>query len=115
MKHIRLIILALAVIAMLPSPGYAEGAGIEWDSLNDEVKRLYDAGKYDRAIVVAKEALEVAENVGPDHPNVAPSLNDLALLYKAQGLYAKAEPLCKRSLAIREKARFLSAVVTNWA
>ncbi len=31
-------------------------------------------------------------------------LNNLALLYKAQGRYAEAEPLYKRSLAIDEKA-----------
>lgn len=35
---------------------------------------------------------------------MATSLNNLALLYKTQGQYAKAEPLYKRSLAIREKA-----------
>jgi hypothetical protein len=33
------------------------------------------------------------------------SLNDLAVLYRVQGRYADAEPLYKRSLAIREKAR----------
>jgi tetratricopeptide (TPR) repeat protein len=31
-------------------------------------------------------------------------LNNLALLYKTQGKYGQAEPLYKRSLAIREKA-----------
>src|SRR5262249_41239691 len=36
--------------------------------------------------------------------NVALSLNNLAELYRAQGRYADAEPLYKRSLAIREKA-----------
>jgi CHAT domain-containing protein len=41
---------------------------------------------------------------GPDHPNVATVLNDLAELHRAQGRYADAEPLYKRSLAIREKA-----------
>jgi len=35
---------------------------------------------------------------------VARSLNNLALLYKTQGDYAKAEPLYKRSLAIAEEA-----------
>jgi formylglycine-generating enzyme required for sulfatase activity len=35
---------------------------------------------------------------------VAQSLNNLALLYEAQGQYAQAEPLYKRSLAIWEKA-----------
>ena len=73
--------------------------------LNDEVMELLRTGKYDRGVVVAKKALEVAEqNVGPDHPNVATILNNLAGLYKAQGHYAQAEPLFKRSLAIKEKA-----------
>ncbi len=35
---------------------------------------------------------------------MAASLNNLAELYRAQGWYADAEPLYKRSLAIREKA-----------
>ena len=35
---------------------------------------------------------------------MARSLNDLAELYRAQGKYAEAEPLYKRSLAISEKA-----------
>ena len=42
--------------------------------------------------------------LGPDHPDVAQSLNNLALLYVNQGRYADAEPLYKRSLAINEKA-----------
>ena len=35
---------------------------------------------------------------------MATSLNNLAVLYQLQGRYAEAEPLFKRSLAIREKA-----------
>ncbi len=66
---------------------------------------LYRSGQYDRAVVVAQQALQVAEqNVGPNHPDVATSLNNLAELYRIQGEYAKAEPLYKRSLAISEKA-----------
>ena len=42
--------------------------------------------------------------LGPDHPDVAISLNNLAGLYQHQGNYAKAEPLYKRSLAIFETA-----------
>ena len=40
----------------------------------------------------------------PYHPDVATSLNNLAALYRAQGRYADAEPLYKRSLLIKEKA-----------
>ncbi len=40
--------------------------------------------------------------MGPDHPNVAFVLNDLALLRVAQGRYSEAEPLFLRALALRE-------------
>ena len=80
-------------------------SAIEWDILNQEVVKLYRMGKYDRAVVVAKKALGVAEeSVGPNHPDVATSLNNLALLYDTQGQYALAEPLYKRSLAIAEQS-----------
>ena len=42
--------------------------------------------------------------LGPDHPNVAIDLNNLGVLYDAQGKYSEAEPLFKRALAIDEKA-----------
>jgi tetratricopeptide (TPR) repeat protein len=42
--------------------------------------------------------------LGPEHPDTALSLNNLAALYHATGAYAKAEPLFERALAIREKA-----------
>ncbi len=51
-----------------------------------------------RALAIREEAL------GPAHPDVALSLNNLAGLYDAQGRYAEAEPLYKRALAILEKA-----------
>ncbi len=95
---------ALGQEALRPS-ALPQGAGIEWDILNQEVKSLYQQGRYDRAVVVAKKALEVAEkNVGPDHPDVATSLNNLAALYDTLGEYAQAESLHKRALSIREKA-----------
>ncbi len=53
---------------------------------------------YQQALVIREKAL------GLEHPSVAASLNNLALLYHAQGKYAEAEPLYKRSLAIWEKA-----------
>jgi tetratricopeptide (TPR) repeat protein len=99
------------VLALLPLL-LAFGAAVagcaqsdDWETLNDDAVSLYKQGQYDRALVVAKKALEGAERTGgPDHPDVATSLNNLALLYYSQGQYAQAEPLFKRSLAIREKA-----------
>jgi Tetratricopeptide repeat len=42
--------------------------------------------------------------LGRSTPDVATSLNNLALLHYSQGQYAEAEPLSKGALAIREKA-----------
>lgn len=78
--------------------------GTEWEGLTREVMKLYTSGDYTQGMEVAKRALQVAEqNDGPDHPNVALSLSNLAEFYEAQQEYAKAEPLYKRSLAILEK------------
>jgi tetratricopeptide (TPR) repeat protein len=41
---------------------------------------------------------------GPDRPEVAESLNNLAEVYRNQGRYGDAEPLYQRSLAILEQA-----------
>ena len=62
-------------------------------------------GRYAEAEALHKRALAIREKaLGPDHADVALSLNNLAALYVAQGRYAEAEPLYKRSLAIQEKA-----------
>ena len=67
---------------------------------------FYDnQGRYADAEPLYKRALAVREKtLGPDHPDVAQTLNNLALLYYNQGRYAEAEPLYKRALAIYEKA-----------
>ena len=53
---------------------------------------------------LAKRALALAEKKGANSPAVAKALDTLAELYEAQNKYAEAEPLLKRSLAIREKS-----------
>ena len=82
-----------------------QGPVTEWEVLTSEVMKLYGSGNYTQGVKVAKRALQVAQqNDGPDHPNVALSLGNLAELYEAQSEYAKAEQLYKRSLEILEKA-----------
>ncbi|MBU1558141.1 tetratricopeptide repeat protein, partial [Patescibacteria group bacterium] len=77
----------------------------EAEQLNEKVVELYQEGKYDEAIHLAKKALELLEKaLGPDHPDVAISLNNLAALYRSKADYTRAEPLYVRALAIREKA-----------
>ncbi len=53
---------------------------------------------------LAESALTMAEDdLGPEHPLVATSLNDLAQILQDEGSYVEAKPLLERALAIREK------------
>ncbi len=105
MKYLLMCTTAFFLLLQATPPVLAQGAGSEWDILLQEAMELHRTGKYDRGVVIARKALEVAEkNDGPDHPNVVVSLNFLGLLYDTQGQYAQAEPLYKRALAIYEKA-----------
>ena len=55
-------------------------------------------------LVAARRALAIREKqLGPDHPDTAISLGNLANLLEAQGDLAAARPLHERALAIREK------------
>lgn len=83
---------------------YEEGAGSEWDVLNQEIVKLHGKGKYDRAVILARKAWELAEaNFGADHPNVATSLNNLGGLWAIRGQYKEAHSLFLRGQKIDEK------------
>jgi tetratricopeptide (TPR) repeat protein len=79
-------------------------AAAEADALSRKVEALHRSGRYAEAIVLAEKVVALREKaLGPEHPDTALSLNNLAELYEATGAYAKAEPLYRRALAIREK------------
>ena len=63
----------------------------------------YQQANYAEAEKQLLAALQEAEIFGPEDPRLARSLNELVELYLAQGKDAKAEPLLKRSLVIKEK------------
>jgi len=55
--------------------------------------------------------VEVTEKArGPDHPETATSLNDLAKVYEAMGDTAKAQPLRERAAKIRHKGKTNAAL-----
>ena len=85
------------------APALAQGS-IGLDKLNKQVVELYQQGKYDAAIVIAKRALALAERLrGPDHADIGVCLVNLTTLYAAQGRLRELEPLLKRLLSHREK------------
>ena len=67
--------------------------------------RVYpDQDKFALAEPLYQRALAIREKrLGPEHPDTAESLDDLAAHYWIQGKFALAEPLYQRALAIREK------------
>ena len=70
------------VLALLISLSF--GGCSTFHAQNNKVLELLRAGKYSEALPYARQVLEIAEkNYGPNHSNVAASLNNLALLYYA--------------------------------
>ncbi len=89
-------------LAFLPSCVVDEGS--TWEAQIAAGSKAFQRGDYPEAERQFEPALKTAEGFGPQDPRLARSLNNLALLYYAQGDYAEAEPLYKRALAISEKA-----------
>jgi tetratricopeptide (TPR) repeat protein len=65
--------------------------------LDDRAQYMEAEPLYQRAITIGEETL------GPEHPDLATYLNNLANLYRNQGNYAEAEPLYQRAITIGEK------------
>jgi hypothetical protein len=61
--------------------------------------RLADAEPLSRRALAIRE-----KSLGPDHPDVAQSLNTLALMLQATNRLAEVEPLVRRALAIYERS-----------
>lgn len=102
---IRLATAATSVAALtLCSSPLVQAQHAQWNQLNREATALYKQGNYGEAIAHTKQAISLIEKaLGPDHPDIATSLNNLAALYAALGRYHEAELHHKRSLAILEK------------
>ncbi|HEX3875906.1 MAG TPA: FxSxx-COOH system tetratricopeptide repeat protein [Bryobacteraceae bacterium] len=79
---------------------FAEAAEL----LNQTAVYLAERALYAQAEPLHQLSIAILERtVGPEHPDFAISLNNLARLYNNQGKYPEAEALHKRSLAILER------------
>jgi len=73
--------------------------------LIQDVERLWNSGQYDSAFAPSRRALAIRETaLGAEHPDTAEAVYNLAMLFRAKGDDASAEPLLIRALAINEKA-----------
>lgn len=98
---LRLWLIALVVSVVFVGPA-AMAEEPDPEKLNAEIIKLYKAGKFTKAIPIARQILEITESrFGPDHEKVGTSLYNLAELYRETGQPNKAEPLYKRSIKIR--------------
>ncbi len=95
-------LVGLLCVALWPAPAFAQSEA--WERHMAAGTEAYRQGHYAEAEKQIEAALKDAEWFSPKDPRRAVSLNKLALLYDAQGKYAEAEPLYKRSLAIWEQA-----------
>jgi CHAT domain-containing protein len=89
----------------LARPGYPPGEeGVI--ELASRAKSLVDAGAYAEALPLQLRALAIREkSLGPNHPDTALALNELAITYVGMGQYEKALPLQIRALANLTESR----------
>ncbi|MFB2894912.1 tetratricopeptide repeat protein [Aerosakkonemataceae cyanobacterium BLCC-F50] len=78
-----------------------EDAITHWYQLEQEAEELSSRHKYAEAITISEQSLKLALQIlGPEHYNVAASMNNLAQLYKYQGEYSQAESFFIEALAM---------------
>ena len=99
---LKWLVVGLVFLALWPVHAPAQGG--QWQSYITAGEQAYQQADYAEAEKQFEAALKEAGAFGPDDVRLATSLDNLALLYDAQGRYAKAEPLYQRALAIWEKA-----------
>jgi tetratricopeptide (TPR) repeat protein/CHAT domain-containing protein len=98
-------LLVLAVSSGLGTPRASAQDEAEIDALNLKAAQLYQARNYGEAMVLAREALALAEQrFAPQDARLAKLLNNVALLHEMLKQYAEAEPFYRRALSIEEVA-----------
>jgi tetratricopeptide (TPR) repeat protein len=113
MARILQVVYALKVLAacLLPIAWFLFGsitpASVAADarqSLFQNIDELYRQGKYQDAIPLAQQLLQLdQQEFGKESVETATGLNNLAELYRLSGDYTKAEPLCSEALRIRRR------------
>src|SRR5260221_9929170 len=77
---------------------------LQSSELNSTVMKIYNEGKYDEALPLAKRALDLREKaLGPGNQDLIPLLVNLAELYKAKRKPGDAQAYLERALQIGEK------------
>lgn len=92
----------VGILWVAVTAGSASGEQHAWQTYTESGRVAYRHGDYTQAEQLFTMALREAERCGPQTICVATSLNNLAILRRAQGQYTQAEPLLQRALTITE-------------
>ena len=105
MKTLSLLLLATLFLASFNSSQEQESPELqEATTLNGSAVKLFNAGKYDEALPLAKRALEIREKHLPrTDPRVSSSLTNLGEIYFAKKEYKPAKEVYLRLLQIQEE------------
>lgn len=102
MKLLSLLFLATLLLVNQPqeSPALEKSNG-----LNESAVKLYNQGKYNEALPLAKRALEIRDKLLPrTDPRISSSLTNLGEIYLAQKDYKPARETFQRLLQIQEES-----------
>src|SRR4029450_5012323 len=86
----------IVVLCVSMPPSQVNAQDISWEHYMAEGAKAYQNGQETNAEMFYLAALEDVQNVGPEDPRLAVTLNALAVLYHTQSKYAQAEPLHQR-------------------
>jgi tetratricopeptide (TPR) repeat protein len=104
MKIITLLLIATSITVPNPYSQQESAELKEARTLTDSVIKLFNQGKYDEALPLAKRVLETREKVLPrTDPQIASALNNLGELYTAKKDYKAAIQVYLRVLQILEE------------
>ena len=99
------ILLAQPVLAPHTARADTKADRARCETLDQKLVLLYQAGKYSEAAQIGEQLIALAKSAfGPENPDYALCLNNLAVLYESMGEYTKAEPLYMEALEIDRKA-----------
>lgn len=94
----------LVMMLILSFTAFAWAQETLWNELNAKLVTLYQQGQYSEAAKIAEEALSVAEKTfGPDHPDVATVLGNMAQFYEKIGKKDEARRFEEQAKKIRLK------------
>ncbi len=96
--------LILCGLILLVSGLRASAQDVDLGKLTADARTAHQKGDYNGAATLYKQALAIQiKTLGPNRPEVAASLNNLAVIYQDEYLYSQAEPLYQQALGIWEK------------